>query len=204
MPNVDHDAKKWEEELSWRVGLAIQARRKALGLTAQQLAERTKELGYHVTRVAISKIEGNLRAGKLDVAELLVLALALDIPPALLVFPGYPEGSVEVVPGRTVDSGSALNWLGGRSSDRQVAPDNDGTTLVEAVTERPGLASELFELQSRRNDGSWSGQVFDLMERERSAKLATTEDRIACTRDQLWGTGIAELDTQLAKGNSDG
>lgn len=204
MPNIDEIAKTWELELSRRVGLAVQARRKALGLTAQQLAERTKDLGYHVTRVAISKIEGNLRAGKLDIAELLVLALALDIPPALLVFPGYPEGSVEVVPGRTADSGSAVNWLGGRSSDRQVAPDNDGTTLVEAVTERPGLASDVFELQKRRNDGSWSGQVFDLMEREQNAKLATTEERIVRTRDQLWGSGVAELDTQLAKGNSHG
>jgi transcriptional regulator with XRE-family HTH domain len=204
LPNIDEVAKKWEVELSRRVGLAVQARRKALGLTAQQLAERTKDFDYHVTRVAISKIEGNLRAGKLDVAELLVLAVALDIPPALLVFPGFPEGSVEVVPGRTADSGSAVKWLGGRSSDRQVAPDNDGTTLVEAVTERPVLANDLFELQKRRDDGSLTGKVFDVMFEERNAKLATTEERIALTRDQLWGTGVAELDTKLAEGNSDG
>ena len=55
-----------------RRGAAVKARRNALKLAAVDLAERTKALGYPVNRVAISKIEGNLRAGKLDVAELLV------------------------------------------------------------------------------------------------------------------------------------
>src|SRR4029077_20906583 len=114
MPNVDEDAKKWEEGLSKRVGKAIQAQRKALGLTAQQLAERTHGLGYLVSRVAISKIEGNTRAGKLDVAELLVLAVALEIPPALLLFPTFPEGGrVELLPGYDADPARAVEWLCG-------------------------------------------------------------------------------------------
>ena len=77
MPNVDAGAKAWELGLAGRVGTAIQVQRKELNLTAQQLAERTKSLGYRISRVAISKIEGNKRAGKFDVAELLVLAQAL-------------------------------------------------------------------------------------------------------------------------------
>src|SRR5271156_1850620 len=99
MPNVDKVAKAWEMELAGRVGAAIKARRNALELTAVDLAERTKALGYPVNRVAISKIEGNLRAGKLDVAELLVLAVALAIPPALLLLPTFPNGAVGVLPG---------------------------------------------------------------------------------------------------------
>jgi transcriptional regulator with XRE-family HTH domain len=81
-----------------RRGAAVKARRNALKLTAVDLAERTKALGYPVNRVAISKIEGNLRAGKLDVAELLVLAVALEIPPALLLLPTFPGGAVDVLP----------------------------------------------------------------------------------------------------------
>ena len=54
-----------------------------------ELAERTAELGYPITRVAISKIERNSREGKLDVAELLVLAEALGIAPVLLLAPGF-------------------------------------------------------------------------------------------------------------------
>jgi transcriptional regulator with XRE-family HTH domain len=146
LPNVEPSAKKWETELSRRIGAAVQARRKAMGLTAQQLAERTKELGYHVTRVAISKIEGNLRAGKFDVAELLVLAAALDIPPALLLYPGFPIGAVELLPDdRQATNYDALKWLAGdrplplRRADVKpgAAPEpNLGTQLIAAVLER--------------------------------------------------------------------
>jgi transcriptional regulator with XRE-family HTH domain len=187
LPNIDETAKAWETSLSKRVGKAIQARRKTLGLTAQQLAELTKKFRYPITRVAISKIEGNSRAGKFDLAELLVLAAALEISPALLVFPGFPDGSVEVLPDRTADNEAAVKWLGGRSGDGQIAADHDGTALVEAVAKRRDLAGELYDLQTRRGDGSWSGHVFDLMLREKTAQLATTEENIRRTTDQLWG-----------------
>ncbi len=177
MPNIDPDAKKWEKGLSKRAGLAIRARRKALGLTAQQLAERTKGLGHHVTRVAISKIEGNLRAGKLDVAELLVLAAALDIPPALLVFPGFPLGNVELLPDdRQASNYDAVKWLAGerplplRRADlkRLSAPEpNLGTQLVAAVRER---------------------DQHDLERLLATAKAASPEDRRV----------VAELETQGA------
>jgi transcriptional regulator with XRE-family HTH domain len=188
MPNVDLVAKNWEKELARRVGSAVQARRKQLGLTAQQLAERTKGASYHVTRVAISKIEGNLRAGKLDVAELLALAAALEISPALLVFPGFPDGSVEVLPGLRADNEAAVKWWGGRGGDGQIAADHDGTALVEAVAKRRVVAGELLELETRRGDGSWSGQVFDLMLKDKTAQLAATEENIRRTTHQLWGS----------------
>lgn len=92
MPNIDPVGKAWELDLAARLGQAVQTRRNALGLTAQQLAQRTADLGYPITRVAISKIEGNMRAGKVDVAELIVLAKALEMPPVLLLYPGFPEG----------------------------------------------------------------------------------------------------------------
>jgi transcriptional regulator with XRE-family HTH domain len=124
----------------------VQARRKAMGLTAQQLAERTKDLDYRVTRVAISKIESNKRAGKLDVAELLVLAAALDIPPALLLYPGFPSGVVELLPDdRQASNYDALKWFAGerplplRRADLKpgATPEpNLGTQLIAAVLER--------------------------------------------------------------------
>jgi transcriptional regulator with XRE-family HTH domain len=113
MPNINESAKTWELKLAGQLGLAVQARRKALRMTAQQLAERTAELGYPITRVAISKIEGNMRAGKIGVAELLALAAALDIPPVLLLSPGFPDGQVETRPGRSVDAREAVLWFAG-------------------------------------------------------------------------------------------
>ena len=127
-------------------------------MTAQQLAERTRELGYPITRVAISKIEGNLRAGKLDVAELLVLAVALDIPPALLLFPAFPDGTLELLPGYDARVPKALDWLSGNAPlPVQIHADgtfgetnspNNGTELVEAVALLMNLDERLADLHS--------------------------------------------------------
>jgi transcriptional regulator with XRE-family HTH domain len=124
-------------------GDAVQRRRKALRMTAQQLAEKTRGLGYPVSRVAISKIEGNLRAGKLDVAELLVLAVALEIPPSLLLLPTFPDGAVELLPGLRPSTLKAREWLCGDAPipvrvrgdgiSGHIARPNMGVGLVGAV-----------------------------------------------------------------------
>ncbi len=114
MPNVDEGARAWELGLAARVGTAIQARRKTLKLTAVQLAKRTKQLGYPITRVAITKIEGNSRSGKLDVAELTVLAAALDVAPLELLFPGEADSPVKRLPDKTVPTAHAASWFAGR------------------------------------------------------------------------------------------
>ena len=108
MPNVDAGAKAWELGLAGRVGSVIQVRRKELDLTAQQLAERTKGLGYPISRVAISKIEGNKRAGKFDVAELLVLAQALELRPLQLLFPDELDDDIEMLPGQRTSTFEAI------------------------------------------------------------------------------------------------
>jgi transcriptional regulator with XRE-family HTH domain len=193
MPNVDQAAKKWELELSERVGTAIQARRKALGLTAEQLAERTKELDYHVTRVAISKIERNLRAGKLDVAELFVLAVALEIPPALLLFPNFPDGSVELVPNGPAHVENALNWLSGNAptprtiSKRikvQIGAVNDGTELVAAAAERAKLGASV--LRGRPGDEATDRLLRQLLERYES-DVELIDTKIGGCKSRLWG-----------------
>jgi transcriptional regulator with XRE-family HTH domain len=153
MPNVDQAAKAWELGLAGRVGRVVQGRRKALNMTAQDLAERTRELGYPVSRQAISKIEGNFRTGKLDVAELFILAVALDMPPALLLFPSFPSGTVELLPDdREATGDQGVRWLAGdrplpaRRIDRERGiseePVNVGTQLVAAVRERDLLSRE--------------------------------------------------------------
>ena len=193
MPNIEPTAKKWEVELAGRVGAAVQARRKRLGLTAQQLAERTKELDYHVTRVAISKIEGNLRAGKLDVAELLVLAVALDIPPALLLFPDFPDGSVELVPGGHAHVENAFNWLSGNApaprtiSKRvkgHVGAEYDGTELVAAAAERARLGASV--LRGRPGDDATDRSRRKLLEQYES-EVELSDAKIGVCKARLWG-----------------
>jgi transcriptional regulator with XRE-family HTH domain len=183
MPHVDEGAKSFELGLAERVGHAVAARRKALGLTAVELAERTAKLGYPVSRVAISKIENSTRAGKFDVAELLVLAHALEVPPALLLFPDFPQLTVKVLPRTVADSEAAVGWLSGRSG-WQVAPDGAGTGLVEDVARRRELKSEIFRatLPSALSDEVRASVVAEL-----TAQLAATEKRIDSAKTQLWG-----------------
>lgn len=171
MPNINEGAKAWETELSRRIGAAVQTRRKQLKMTAQQLAERTKELGYPITRVAVSKIETNTRAGKFDIAELLVLAKALKVPPVSLLFSAAPDDSVEMLPGQTAPTFHAIAWFSG---DRDVAwpgPeidaeeakdqantavadwDSPAATALRRMRERAGLHRDLIlsRLMSKRN-----------------------------------------------------
>ena len=105
-------------------------------MTAVDLAERTKELGYPVTRVAITKIENNTRSGKLDIAELLVIAAALGVPPILLLYPVYPYGAVEVLPLPAGDGRAsqfaALRWFAGEQNLRGI-PGQDDEFSIAAV-----------------------------------------------------------------------
>lgn len=180
MPNINEAAKAWELKLAGQFGLAVQARRKALKMTAQQLAERTAELGYPITRVAISKIEGNARAGKLGVAELLVLAAALDIPPVLLLAPGFPtNGQVETRPGYDVDSRQAVKWFSGVAA-----------TLVKAqadVEEGERRLSAMKELASSPETASEQRKLLisDIGYAERT--LETLRNDAARKKRELWG-----------------
>jgi transcriptional regulator with XRE-family HTH domain len=56
-----------------------------LHISAQELADRVTEAGGKLSRQAISKIENGDRG--ISVAELLVLARALEVPPLLLLYP---------------------------------------------------------------------------------------------------------------------
>lgn len=141
MPNIDESAKRWQEDLAVRTGQAIAEMRTRRRLTAVDLANRTRELGYPISRVAISKIENGTRAGKLDVAEIIVLARALNVAPVQLIYPNLPDGPVEVLPGTVVRAREALLWASGE----QNLP----------ATVRPGLSDEE-RREIIRSSGEWS------------------------------------------------
>jgi transcriptional regulator with XRE-family HTH domain len=147
MPSINREAKAFETTLANWFAFAVRTRRKALKLTASELSRRTAELGYPITRGAISKIEAEVRSGKIDVAEVLVLAAALDIPPVLMLFPNFStDGSHQVLPGVSVRNEDAVRWLAGRISlpqeeepvsmrlEGQPNPPNEGVKLIAAAS----------------------------------------------------------------------
>ncbi|ODR01606.1 hypothetical protein BHQ21_23360 [Mycobacterium sherrisii] len=205
MPNVDPLAKAWQESLSKRVGDAVLLRRKALGMTAESLAERARGLGYPISRVAVTKIEGNKRAGKLDVAELLVLAVALEIPPALLLFPGWPDGTVDAVPGNDVPVQTARGWLCGDAllpvplpagmkaagvTGNRNARINAGINLVRAVNNRSAAVAQRDELTRKAfTEGTPAAVATNLLKiiGDLNDSMPALDDEIADAEAKLWG-----------------
>lgn len=119
----------WEPGTTHRIGRQLQKSRKERKLSAQALADRTSELGYPIGRATISDIE-NRRRQSLSVAELLILAAALDISPvALLYGDQFADGQVEMLPGVQRTAAHAALWCTG-----EVQRSDDVGTAQEALT----------------------------------------------------------------------
>ncbi|MDV7101648.1 helix-turn-helix transcriptional regulator [Gordonia amicalis] len=110
------DAKAWALEGAARFGRAVGETRREQGLSALELSGRTADLGYPITRSTIARIEGNHRAGKVDFAEVVVLAAALGVPPIQLIYPDQPAGEVEFLPNARVTSIAAAEHFSGEAS----------------------------------------------------------------------------------------
>jgi transcriptional regulator with XRE-family HTH domain len=125
----------WVEGLHRRIAAAIKSAR--ANRPAQWLADETERLGYPISRAAIANYESG-RKKSLDIAELLVLAAALRLPPVTLLFPQLPDGPVEVLPSIDTTSWDATAWFSGEES----SPDDEPWTtskeyqLLRAVRER--------------------------------------------------------------------
>ena len=198
MPN-DGGTGAWESDLAARIGRAVAARRKQLLLTAASLSARTKKLGYPIVAATIGKIETGERM--IDVAELLVLAAALEIPPVLLLFPGFPDGTEQVLPGVTGASDSAVRWLSGTDglpgpvddeSDRGLYATsgvNAGIALVELVNELRQRHVDDFALQIDADGEQDAARADELGRRlaEGRQRLDGLPSEIAEARHQLWG-----------------
>ncbi|MDN3057426.1 helix-turn-helix transcriptional regulator [Streptomyces sp. SRF1] len=101
--------------------------RRDRGMSAQQLADRCAELGLDsLPRTVISNLE-NGRRGNITVAEVLVLAEALGVPAAALIFPVGYETDVEHLPGKTSGPLAAVDRLVG-----ETAPEESALSLMRA------------------------------------------------------------------------
>ncbi|MFE7930768.1 helix-turn-helix domain-containing protein [Streptomyces sp. NPDC057456] len=91
--------------------------RQAQGMSAQRLADRCAQLGMPtLQRTVIANLESG-RRDTVTLAEVLVLAEALGVAPAALVFPvGYAE-TVEHLPGQEAEPLAALDWFNGSDRD---------------------------------------------------------------------------------------
>jgi transcriptional regulator with XRE-family HTH domain len=142
----------WSDDLHRRVAAAIKRARG--GRSAQWLADETKRIGFPISRAAIANYESSRKRG-LDLAELLILAAALDVPPLVLLFPGLPDGAVEGLPGVRTTSWDAAAWFSGERGSILTGASSDSAEygLIRAVRELS------VQFQSIAHAHEWVGEM---------------------------------------------
>src|ERR1700682_2903017 len=179
-----------------------------MNLTASELSRRTVERGYPISRGAIAKIESNLRSGKVDVAEVLVLSAALDIPPVLLLFPQFStDGRGVVLPGVLAKEDEAVRWMSGQVPLPQgndmpdmrlehIGPDlpNEGVKLVvamqllqQALETRISLVHHLHTLEVNAAEVTDAHRMLDM----NNELIQNLRQQIRAARETLWGMNPA-------------
>jgi 8-oxo-dGTP pyrophosphatase MutT (NUDIX family) len=129
----------WPTEVAKQVGRRVAyfrqrtADERGRPLTAQGLANRCKGFGLELGRPTIAKLESGLRQS-VSLAEVMVLARALNVAPVLLLFPLGQEDTAEVSPGKSLPTWDAIMWFAGEA--QLVA--KDGELAARAAIGSPG------------------------------------------------------------------
>ncbi|MFU0240482.1 helix-turn-helix transcriptional regulator [Streptomyces scabiei] len=99
--------------MSQTIAGELRRHRTARKMSAQQLADECARLGHPaLQRTVISNIE-NGRRRDISVVDVLVLAAALEVAPAVLMFPAGYAAEVEYLPGKTAAPLVAADWFSG-------------------------------------------------------------------------------------------
>jgi transcriptional regulator with XRE-family HTH domain len=124
--STDH----WSKAVAVRVAERIRAARDAAGLTVPELAQRCADRGLPIPRSTITNLETGRRTS-VDLAEFLVIADALAVPPISLLFPVGTTASMEVLPGREVSTWAALTWFTGEERLTAAPPEGSDRAVLE-------------------------------------------------------------------------
>ncbi|KIX78951.1 helix-turn-helix domain-containing protein [Streptomyces koyangensis] len=123
----EDDVPEWVDRVMATVAGEVRRRRKELGWSAQELADRCGELGHPIPRNVIANMESGRRAN-LPLVDVMVLAAALETYPVCLIFPvGYVEKSQELPFQHLVPTWDALRRFTGEEEkpgyDAGLAPE---------------------------------------------------------------------------------
>ncbi|MFI5851566.1 helix-turn-helix domain-containing protein [Micromonospora chalcea] len=124
----------WSVLLARRIAAEVRYWREQRGMTALQLARRTAQLGYQMPRSVLANLENN-RRDTITVAELLILAAALDVPPVLLIAPVGRERDIEVLPETRTTPWHVRGWIHGA-----VEPNYEGFSATMWQQSRRAIA----------------------------------------------------------------
>lgn len=203
---VEHDT--WPKRLNAIIGREVQRYRKRRPYTAEQLSERCAELGLPISRSKIANLEnGRARQEGISLAELMVIAAALDVPPALLVFPVRSQDDMEMLPGNPATPWVAYRWFTGDEPLSRYVPGEPGRAVFAPPGDDPvrRWADNRYALELLTEHGDRVRT--SVMERNELSTGSGDEERarralvdLARTRDLMRRSGVTppELTADLA------
>ncbi|MFI5495250.1 hypothetical protein [Actinoplanes sp. NPDC051859] len=185
--------------------------RRLAGWSALQLAEQLAALGAtKLTANILRNLEAGRRQQAVSVEELLLLALALQVPPEALLAPR--EGDrIDLMPGLTVEGPDFLAWLRGEQPlpGTETDPEWFRKAAATAFGEHGGmqvsatLRAEFLQRASAAFDGflAISDAMAEDAERKTRAQVRDllTDIRTAVTDGASTDALVAQLDGYLAK-----
>lgn len=198
----------------------IRRHRQARGLTVKQLADECARLGAkQLTATALTNVErGQGEPGKggrprtsdttprrrRDVShdELLVVARALGVPPAALLFPLGANEKVEVLPGHQASAWDAYRWFAGLDPFPGRLVNGHVLTDVEDLsTWQTGAALITMRLEHDRLVDAWHRATTSAANSRRHAEAAVSVDGRAdfARRADQATREAATLEEQLAE-----
>ncbi len=145
-------SESWPDEMTARIAAEIKHLRGER--SGQWLSDRTDELGHRVSRSTISEIETRRRKS-ITIADLIILAAALDTTPLALIYP--EDDGIEVLPGAYMSRAEAMHLFTGIADPEEItrrlqasgqylenlqAADRLRAGFASAVTARPQVAQK--------------------------------------------------------------
>ncbi|MGW5376234.1 hypothetical protein ACWESM_12380 [Nocardia sp. NPDC003999] len=169
----------WDAALALRVGQSVKALREAETpkASAAKLADRSARYGYALTKAQISDLELG-RKKTVTLAELIVLAATLGVPPVQLIYPELPDGEVEVWPGFGTTSVTAAQWFSGEITARDIADvpltEKSTNSRISAAREYERLKEAVTSTARQAVDAQFAPEALEAM---RAAKNRLDEMR---------------------------
>jgi transcriptional regulator with XRE-family HTH domain len=166
--------------LDWtrRIGTYVAALRTERQMSAQQVADQTRELGYEVTRSTIANLESG-RKESVSIVEIAMLAAALEVAPVRLLF-DVREHEVAALPDQTTSAVRAIDWWsalapapGSAEADH---PSTEYAGPVELVRSYDGAVKAIVAFESvRHTHGADDPDIQRLESELRAALMARLE-----------------------------
>lgn len=173
----------WRSTIGKGVAAEIRQQRKNRGLSVQELSDACTALGSPVTYSTLVNLENGRRIS-IDLADLLLIAKVLDLPPISLIFPPRAESTVESLPGRTEHPWEALAWFAGETPRRTAAP--EGTPQADLDAMRAHSVAVHAALVSSEEAARRRRIAATSLDQARSAELGTVAEQFETLARQDW------------------